>query len=106
MMKYGKKYNFGDIIIAKVQFSDTFEIKKRPALVLFEEYGNIVCAVITSNPHMKGINISKEEGLIADSVIKINYIFTVSEKMIEKFLFKISSDKKEIIKSELLKKLA
>lgn len=105
MMKYGRKYNFGDIIIANVQFSDTFEIKKRPALVLFEEYGNIVCAVITSNPHMKGINISKKEGLIADSVIKINYIFTVSEKMIEKFLFKISSDKKEIIKNELLKKL-
>lgn len=104
-MKYGKRYNFGDIIITKVQFSDTFEIKKRPALVLFEEYGNIICAVITSNPHMQGIKILKEEGLIVDSVIKINYIFTVSERMIEKFLFKISNVKKEIIKKELFKRL-
>ncbi|HLD97982.1 MAG TPA: type II toxin-antitoxin system PemK/MazF family toxin [Candidatus Nanoarchaeia archaeon] len=105
MTKYGKKYNFGDIIITKVQFSDTFEIKKRPALVLFEEYGNVICAVITSNPYMRGIKLSKEEGLIADSVIKINYIFTVSERMIEKFLFKISNIKKETIKRELLTRL-
>lgn len=27
----------GDVILAKVQFTDTFEIKTRPDLVLFEE---------------------------------------------------------------------
>ena len=64
MMKDGKKYKFGDIILALVQFVDTFEIKKRPALILFEEHGNIVCASITSNLNMKGIPITKEEGMV------------------------------------------
>ena len=45
----------GDVIIAQIQFTDTFEIKKRPALVLFEEFDNIVVAGITSNLEMKGI---------------------------------------------------
>ena len=105
MMKYGKRYNFGDIILATLQFVETFEIKKRPALVLFEEYDNIVCAVITSNPKMKGISITKKEGMAVDSVIKLNYIFTISEKMVEKVLFSISTEKKKIIKNELFKRI-
>jgi len=35
-------HNFGEIVLANVQFTDAFEIKKRPALVLFEEQGNVV----------------------------------------------------------------
>ena len=35
-------FNSGDVVIAEVQFTDTFEIKKRPALVLFEEFDNVV----------------------------------------------------------------
>ena len=97
--------NFGDVIIAEVQYTDTFEIKSRPALVLFEEYGNIVAAAITSNPEMKGITLTKNEGAKINSVIKLNYIFTISEKMIKKQLFSISENKKEIIKSEIIKKL-
>lgn len=104
-MKYGRRYNFGDIIVASVQFVDTFEIKRRPALILFEEYDNIVCAVITSNPKMKGISIIKKEGMAVDSVIKLNYIFTISEKMVEKTLFSISQEKKNLIKEELMKKI-
>lgn len=98
-------YNFGDVVIAQVQFTDTFETKIRPALVLFEEYGNIVLAGITSNIEMRGIELTKKEGMIKDSVIKLNYIFTVSEKMIKKPLFHVSSEKKKIIVSELFKKL-
>ena len=52
----------GDIVLTKVQFTDTFEIKKRPALVLFEEYDNVVVAGVTSNVEMKGIKITKKEG--------------------------------------------
>jgi len=103
--KSGKKYNFGDIILAFVQYTDTPEIKTRPALVLFEEYGNIIVAGITSNTNMDGISISKEEGMITDSIIKLNYIVTLSESMIKKYLFTISKEKKEILKKELLKKL-
>ena len=45
----------GDIVLANIQFTDTLEIKKRPALILFEESNNIVVAGITSNKEMKGV---------------------------------------------------
>ena len=97
---------FGDVVLAEIQFVDTFEIKKRPALVLFEEYGNVVVAGITSNTEMKGISLSKKEGAIKDSVIKLNYIFTISEKMIKKAMFSISAEKKKLVASEFIKKLS
>ena len=96
---------FGDVVLAEIQFVDTLEIKKRPAVVLFEEYGNVVVAGITSNIEMKGIPLLKKEGAIKESVIKLNYIFTISEKMIEKTLFSLSSEKKKLVVSELMKKL-
>jgi mRNA interferase MazF len=99
-------HSFGDVILAEVQFADTFEIKSRPVLVLFEEYGNIVTAGITSNLNMKGIKLAKKEGAIKDSIIKLNYIFTISENMIKKDLFRISEEKKKIIKEEFIKKIS
>ena len=68
----------GDIIIAKIQFPDTFEVKIRPALVLFKEFDNIVVAGVTSNTKMHGIPLTKKEGAVKNSVIKLNYIFTIS----------------------------
>jgi len=96
----------GDIVLANVQFTDTFETKKRPALVLFEEYGNAVVAGITSNLEMEGIPLTKKEGAIKDSVIKINYIFTVSKAMIEKILFPLSDEKKKKVYAELVSRLS
>ena len=104
-MGLGRMPKFGDVVLAEIQFVDTFEIKKRPAVVLFEEYGNVVVAGITSNTEMEGIPLSKKEGAIKESVIKLNYIFTISEKMIEKTLFSLSSEKKKLIVSDLIKKL-
>ncbi|MBI4145889.1 type II toxin-antitoxin system PemK/MazF family toxin [Candidatus Woesearchaeota archaeon] len=95
----------GDVVLAKVQFTDTFEVKIRPALVLFEEYGNVVVAGITSNTEMDGIQLTKEEGAVKPSVIKLNYIFTISEKMVSKELFKLSSAKKELVKKKFIDKL-
>ena len=75
-------------------------------MVLFEEYGDVVVAGITSNLEMEGIPLYKNEGAIKDSVIKLNYIFTITERMIQKNLFSISSKKKKIVASEFMKKLA
>ena len=87
----------GDVILAKIQFTDTFEIKKRPAVILFEEFGNIVVAGITSNTAMEGIRLTKKEGAIKESVIKLNYIFTTSSAMVEKTLFQLSDEKKKSV---------
>jgi mRNA interferase MazF len=95
----------GDVILANVQFTDTFEIKKRPALVLFSEFDNVVVAGITSNLKMKGIPLTRKEGAVNDSIIKLNYIFTISAAMIEKVLFHLSKEKKEKVFSELVNKL-
>ena len=54
---------------------------------------------------MHGIPLLKKEGVIKDSVIKLNYIFTISEKMIKKSLFSLSAEKRKIVVSELIKKL-
>ena len=104
-MRHGSMPKFGDVVLAEVQFVDTFETKKRPALVLFEEFGNIVVAGITSNAEMKGIPLLKKEGAAKDSVIKLNYIFTISEKMVKKALFSVSAEKKKLIVSNFIKKL-
>jgi mRNA interferase MazF len=98
-------HEFGEIVLAEVQFTDTFETKLRPALILFEEFGNIVVIGITSNLDMEGIKISKKEGALKDSIIKINYIFTISEKMIKKSLFILSKEKKKIVLNEIIKRL-
>ena len=95
----------GDVILAKIQFTDTFELKIRPAVVLFQEFDNIVVVGITSNLQMKGISLTKKEGAIKDSIIKLNYIFTISSSMVNKFLFHLSSEKKKKIFDELTKHL-
>ena len=95
----------GDVVLAKMQFIDTFEIKTRPAVILFEEFDNLVVAGITSNKAMKGIPLTKKEGAVKDSVIKLNYIFTISKVMIEKALFSLSKEKKKLVFDELVVKL-
>ena len=97
-------YKTGDVILAQIQFTDTFEIKTRPAVVLFEEYGNIVVAGITSNIKMEGIPLTKKEGAVKDSIIKLNYIFTISDKMVKKGLFSLSEEKKKVLVNELINK--
>ena len=95
----------GDVIVASVQFTDTAEVKIRPAVVLYEELGNVVIAGITSNLKMKGIPLSKSEGAVKDSVIKLNYIFTISDEMVSKVIFHLSKQKKRLIFDELSKRL-
>ena len=104
-MRLGKMLKSGDVILTKVQFSDTFEIKTRPAVVLFEEYNNVVVAGITSNKDMKGIPLTRKEGAIKESVIKTNYLFTTSNRMISKILFHLKSERKKELFDNLSNKL-
>ncbi len=96
----------GDVILATVQFTDTAEVKVRPAVVLFEELGNVVIAGITSNPKMKGIPLTKKEGAVKDSVIKLNYIFTISDEMANRVVFHLSQEKKQMIFNAVCKRLS
>ena len=95
----------GDVIIASVQFTDTDEVKTRPAVVLFEDSGNVVIAGITSNLKMRGIPLSRSEGILKDSVIKLNYIFTISDEMVSRVVIHLSKEKKMLIFDELTRRL-
>lgn len=95
----------GQVILTHIQFTDTLDVKIRPALVLFEELDNIVVAGITSNKSMKGIPLTVKEGAIKDSIIKLNYIFTISRVMIKKELFELNKEKKKLVLEEINKKL-
>ncbi|MFH1316033.1 MAG: type II toxin-antitoxin system PemK/MazF family toxin [Candidatus Woesearchaeota archaeon] len=108
MMRVGIMLRSGDVVLARVHFTDTFEIKTRPCLVLYEEFDNIVIAGITSNLRMEGIPLSKEDGADRNCVIKLNYIFTIHRSMATMRLFHLNKKKKEIVYKKLndyLKKL-
>ena len=62
-------------------------------------------AGVTSNLKMKGIPLTKSEGAIKDSVIKLNYIFTISNEMVSKVILHLSKEKKRLVFEELSKKL-
>jgi len=98
--------NAGDVVLAEVQFTDTYEIKKRPALVLFEDFNNVVVAGITSNLNMEGIPLTKKEGAIKDSVIKTHYIFTIHKSLIKKSLFSLNAKKRKLVYDVLVQKLS
>ncbi|OGU16293.1 MAG: hypothetical protein A2X63_00055 [Ignavibacteria bacterium GWA2_35_8] len=54
---------------------------------------------------MEGIPLTKKEGAVEESIIKLNYIFTITNSMISKKLFHLSIEKKKMIYNELNKKL-
>ena len=104
-MRTGNVHKFGDVILATLQFTDTTEMKTRPAVVLFEELGNIVVAGITSNTMMQGIPLLTKEGAIKDSIIKTNYIFTIDNTLVKKKLFALSLEKRNILRENIVAKL-
>lgn len=96
----------GDVVLVSVQFTDSSDVKVGPAVVLFEELGNVVIAGVTSNPKMKGIPLTRNEGAIKDSVIKLNYVFTVSDEMVNRVVFHLNQDKKRLLFDELCHRLS
>lgn len=105
LMRHGSMYSAGEVVLAKIQFADASGVKQRPALVLFEEFGNVVVAGITSNPNMRGVPLTRAEGAVKESVIKLNYIFTISEEAITKRLFALNQDKRKEVYQKLCDKL-
>lgn len=104
-MRCGIMYETGDVVLSYAPFADTNQIKLRPAVILFIERGNIVMAGVTSNPEMKGIPITKKEGLVVDSIIKTNYVFTTSESRIQKLLTKLSPSRRQQVYDSMISHL-
>ena len=90
-------YEFGDVLLAKVQFPNGTSVKKRPVIVLFQKKKNIIVSGITSNISRDGVLIKKESGLKKDSIVRLDYIFTLDDSLIEKKLISLSENKKREI---------
>lgn len=99
-------FNAGEVVVANVRFPGSEALRSRAALVLFEDYDSVVIAGITSNPYTKGIPLTKKEGALRDSVIKLNYVFTVNRETLSRPLFKLSKEKKKLVFSQFLKLLS
>ena len=54
---------------------------------------------------MKGVSLTKRDGVVKDSIIKLNYIFTISQAMIEKTLFSVSAEKRKEVFNVMIEKL-
>ncbi len=98
-------YEFGDVVLTKITFTDQSIVRKRPAPVLFEEHDNIIVAGITSNLKMQGISLSVDEGAVKESIIKTNYLFTVGKSIIARKLFKLKMEKKKTVCEEIKDKI-
>jgi len=55
---------------------------------------------------MKGVLLSRKDGAVKESIIKTNYIFTISEAMIKKKLFTLSKQKREELYSALVARVS
>lgn len=74
-------------------------------MVLYEEHNNVVVAGITSNTKMGGIPLSIEEGVVKESVIRNNYIFTVSSALILRVIFHLTATKRNMVYDAIVERL-
>ena len=86
-------YKADDVVFVQIQFADTYEVKKRLAVILFKELGNVVVAGITCNIKMEGVPLTVDGGALKESIIKINYVLTIAEKLISCKLFELRAKK-------------
>jgi mRNA interferase MazF len=66
--------------------------------------GNVVIAGITSNLKMKEVPLTKSECALKDSVIKLDFIFTISEELGSRVIFNLGNEKKCLIFEKLTEK--
>lgn len=99
---------FGDLVLLDFPFADSNKSKRRPALVIREfEDGDAIVSRITTKIYKFKFDIkiskSKENGLLADSVIRVHKIATISQSLITQKIGKISKASLNQIKERLNK---
>ncbi len=103
MMRYGTIHKQGDILLIQIPFTDLTSSKKRPVLVLSNNNYNfktndIIVAAITSNITPKDYSIFitnndlLEGDLKADSYIRADKIYTLSQDIVIKKFGRVNND--------------
>lgn len=64
---------------------------------MFSDFENVVVIGIISNLKMSGILLTKKDGLYKDSILKLNYIFTLPKDSIIQEICYLSQEKRKEI---------
>ena len=110
-MKFGIKYNQGEIVIVPFPFSDLSSIKNRPVLILSKDIDNsnsedIITCGITSNLKDAKYSVLIDNGdldggeIPIKSRIKVDKLFTVKKDIIKKKIAKINKIAFDKVKEE------
>ncbi|MHA1733388.1 MAG: type II toxin-antitoxin system PemK/MazF family toxin [Promethearchaeota archaeon] len=96
----------GDIVLVEVPFPDRTGSKRRPFLVVQVSGNNVVGLAITSQLRQgpRGVLITKEEGILKDSVILLDYAFTIDRSSIEGELLRCPRTLRAAVFCELVAK--
>jgi hypothetical protein len=95
----------GDIVLATIQFTDTFEVKTRPAFILWIDRNNITVAGLTSNTLREGIPYTKEEGAFLDSIIRLDYVFTIDISLVKKIITSAPQNVRTAVRKEIERRI-
>ena len=99
MMQNGTKFEQRKIFLSNVRFSDSSRFKKRPVVIISNDYFNNnhneeICCPITSNPLGEGIVIDSSNldsgRLLRVSKIRSNYPFFLDKNDIDKEIGKLN----------------
>ena len=110
-MKFGMKYEQGEIIVVLFPFSDLKGVRQRPVLILSKKIDSddVITCGITSNlkntKHSVLINNEDlEKGNIpTQSRFKVDKLFTLDKKIIRKKIAKLNKITLENVKKEFYK---
>lgn len=76
----------GDIVYARFPFADKIGYKSRPAVVLVETKGRVVCAAVTTRKYNGSaavkINDWKRAGLAKPSTVRVDVVSTFTTKFV------------------------
>ncbi len=98
------KYNFGEIVLLNFPFSDSVNIKRRPALILLDTGdSDIVVARITSQQIISDYDVDikewQESGLLQQSFVRLHKLATLEKKFVQKIMGKLQTDDLQNVKS-------
>ena len=96
----------GSIIAVRFPFSDLSSAKLRPALVLAEaEFGNLIVCQITSKTYTSKsavkITPSDTSGMLRESYIRPDKIFTAAPEIVSRELAKLDTRKHVLVRDHL-----
>jgi len=96
-------FKAGQVVLIDTPFTNPPGHKLRPALIISILRDDVIILPITSNLNANGVLITKKDGAVEDSIIKLNNIFTIYYSEVKHIFFELNKEKKREVYTELIK---